>query len=133
MEEFKLNETPWKTDNWFTSPWNFFDEVRAGLNFSENIKIHDITLRDGEQQTGITFTRPEKVEIAQLLAKAGVHRIEAGMPVVSPSDEAGREGSRGGHQGDCGSGSGPGDLRFFALHGSGCAKGRPVRCQRHCG
>ena len=83
-----MNETPWKTDNWFTSPWNFFDEVREGFNFSENIKIHDITLRDGEQQTGITFTRPEKVEIAKLLAKAGVHRIEAGMPVVSPSDEA---------------------------------------------
>ena len=88
MDEHKLSETPWKTDNWFTSPWNFFDEVREGLNFSENIKIHDITLRDGEQQTGITFTRPEKVEIAKLLAKAGVHRIEAGMPVVSPSDEA---------------------------------------------
>jgi isopropylmalate/homocitrate/citramalate synthase len=83
-----LNETPWKTDDWFTSPWNFFDEVREGFNFLENIKIHDITLRDGEQQTGITFTRPEKVEIAKLLAKAGVHRIEAGMPVVSPDDEA---------------------------------------------
>ena len=83
-----MSDTPWKTDNWFTSPWNFFDEVREGFNFPENIKIHDITLRDGEQQTGITFTRAEKVEIAKLLAKAGVHRREAGMPVVSPSDEA---------------------------------------------
>lgn len=83
-----MASTPWKTKDWFTSPWNFFDEVREGFNFSDNIKIHDITLRDGEQQTGITFTRPEKVEIAKLLAKAGVQRIEAGMPVVSPDDEA---------------------------------------------
>jgi isopropylmalate/homocitrate/citramalate synthase len=83
-----MTGTPWKTDDWFTSPWNFFDDVRKGLKFPENIKIHDITLRDGEQQTGITFTRQEKVEIAKLLAKAGVHRIEAGMPVVSEDDEA---------------------------------------------
>jgi len=62
--------------------------VRSVLHFPKEIKIHDITLRDGEQQTGITFTRAEKVEIAKLLASAGVHRIEAGMPAVSPQDEA---------------------------------------------
>jgi isopropylmalate/homocitrate/citramalate synthase len=83
-----MTNKPWETDDWFTSPWNFAEEVRAGLNFPANIKIHDITLRDGEQQTGITFTRPEKVDIAKRLAKVGVHRIEAGMPVVSSEDEA---------------------------------------------
>jgi isopropylmalate/homocitrate/citramalate synthase len=83
-----MSPTPWKTDLWFTSPWNFAQEVRSVLHFPKEIKIHDITLRDGEQQTGITFTRAEKVEIAKLLASAGVHRIEAGMPAVSPQDEA---------------------------------------------
>jgi isopropylmalate/homocitrate/citramalate synthase len=83
-----MSPTPWKTDLWFTSPWNFAQEVRSVLHFPKEIKIHDITLRDGEQQTGITFTRAEKVEIARLLASAGVHRIEAGMPAVSPQDEA---------------------------------------------
>jgi len=83
-----MSPTPWKTDLWFTSPWNFAEEVRSVLHFPKEIKIHDITLRDGEQQTGITFTRAEKVEIAKLLASAGVHRIEAGMPAVSPQDEA---------------------------------------------
>ena len=83
-----MENKPWKNESWFTSPWNFAPEVREGLNFPDEIKIHDITLRDGEQQTGITFRREEKVEIAKLLAKAGVHRIEAGMPAVSPQDEA---------------------------------------------
>jgi isopropylmalate/homocitrate/citramalate synthase len=78
---------PWKTDRWFTSPWNFSPEVREELNFPKKIKIHDVTLRDGEQQTGIAFRRQEKVLIAKKLAEAGVHRIEAGMPAVSAEDE----------------------------------------------
>jgi isopropylmalate/homocitrate/citramalate synthase len=79
---------PWKTDKWFVSPWNFADEVRAGLHFPPQVKIHDITLRDGAQQAGVVFTKDEKIRIAEKLAEAGVHRIEAGMPAVSPSDEA---------------------------------------------
>ena len=75
-------------DKWFLPAWNGFDEVTGGLHFADRIEIHDITLRDGEQQAGIEFTREEKVEIAKRLARAGVHRIEAGMPAVSPSDEA---------------------------------------------
>ncbi len=79
---------PWKTDKWFVSPWNYAPEVRESLHFPEKIRIHDVTLRDGEQQTGIVFRRQEKVEIAKKLAEAGVHRIEAGMPAVSAEDEA---------------------------------------------
>ena len=78
----------WKTNSWFASPWNFSQEARQDLNFSDRIKIHDVSLRDGEQQTGIVFRREEKVAIARKLAEAGVHRIEAGMPAVSDEDEA---------------------------------------------
>lgn len=80
--------TPWHTDRWFTSPWNFAPEVREGLAFAPQIRFHDITLRDGEQQTGVALQRDEKVRIAELLAEAGVQRIEAGMPIVSPDDKA---------------------------------------------
>jgi isopropylmalate/homocitrate/citramalate synthase len=52
------------------------------------VKIHDITLRDGEQQAGIIFTKDEKIRIAEKLAEIGVHRIETGMTAVSPNDEA---------------------------------------------
>jgi isopropylmalate/homocitrate/citramalate synthase len=79
---------PWKTARWFASPWNFSAEAQKDLNFPAKIRIHDVTLRDGEQQTGIVFRRNEKVAIAKKLAEAGVHRIEAGMPAVSAEDEA---------------------------------------------
>jgi isopropylmalate/homocitrate/citramalate synthase len=79
---------PWKTENWFVSPWNYEEEVTKGFHPPRSLKVHDITLRDGEQQAGIIFTKDEKVQIAEKLAEAGVHRIEAGMPAVSPPDEA---------------------------------------------
>ena len=80
---------PWKTEKWFVSPWNYEPEVTSGFSFppAKEIKIHDITLRDGEQQAGITYTLKDKLEIAKALAEAGVHRIEAGMPAVSKEDE----------------------------------------------
>ena len=58
------------------------------MHFPAKIRVHDVTLRDGEQQTGIMYRRHEKVAIAKKLAEAGVHRIEAGMPAVSAEDEA---------------------------------------------
>ena len=81
------NATPWKTENWYVSPWNYLDEVTAGFQPPEKIKIHDITLRDGEQQSGIIFTKDDKIRIAEKLAEIGVHRIETGMAAVSPRDE----------------------------------------------
>jgi isopropylmalate/homocitrate/citramalate synthase len=79
---------PWKTDKWFVSPWCYLPEVRKEFNFAPNIKIHDVTLRDGEQQTSVVFRREEKVAIAKQLDALGIHRIEAGMPAVSPQDRA---------------------------------------------
>jgi len=79
---------PWKTDNWFVSAWNYLPEVIKGFKPPKQVKIHDVTLRDGEQQAGITFTKDDKIRIAEKLAEVGVHRIEAGMPAVSPADEA---------------------------------------------
>ena len=78
--------TPWKTNDWFVSEWNYAPEVTKDFKFAKNIKIHDVTLRDGEQQTGVILSKDEKIRIAEGLAEAGVHRIEAGMPIVSPSD-----------------------------------------------
>jgi len=82
-----MSKQPWKTKDWYVSPWNFEKEVTEQFKFPKQVKIHDITLRDGEQQTGLAFDYDDKIRIAEALAEAGVHRIEAGMPVVSAEDE----------------------------------------------
>ena len=118
------NPTPWKTNDWFVSEWNYAPEVTKDFKFAKNIKIHDVTLRDGEQQTGVILSKDEKIRIAEGLAEAGVHRIEAGMPIVSPSDnEAIKEIVK--------RNLGPADLLLRALHeGRRQARGRHRR-QRH--
>ena len=78
--------TPWHTDRWFVSPWNYEGGVTRDFAFPKQVRIHDVCLRDGEQQAGIEFTPREKVRMAVMLAEAGVHRIEAGMPAVSKYD-----------------------------------------------
>jgi isopropylmalate/homocitrate/citramalate synthase len=77
---------PWMTDKWWVSPLNFVNEIRASLNLPDNVIIHDITLRDGEQQAGLVFNKEDKIRIARMLDEVGVHRIEAGMPAVSKED-----------------------------------------------
>lgn len=65
---------------------NWLEDVREGMNFHPDITIADCTLRDGEQQAGIVFTKEDKVEIALQLDRLGVHEIEVGTPAVSRED-----------------------------------------------
>lgn len=81
-----MSDSPWKTGSFFSSPWNYLPEVTETFQLPENIQIHDVTLRDGEQQAGIVFTADDKMRIAEALSEAGIHRIEAGLPAVSPAD-----------------------------------------------
>lgn len=83
-----MSDEPWHTERWFTSPWNFLPDVRNDLSLPASVQVHDVTLRDGEQQAGVVFTKDDKLRIAEALAKAGVPRIEAGLPAVSPADDA---------------------------------------------
>ena len=65
------SNTPWHTDRWFTSPWNHDPEM-GDLQFPSQIEIHDVTLRDGEQQAGVEFRADDKIRIAEALAEAGI-------------------------------------------------------------
>ena len=78
---------PYKNDLWYTSPWNFSDSSKEMFHFADKIQIHDVTLRDGEQQTGVVFNVKQKVELAEKMAEIGIDRIEAGFASVSPQDE----------------------------------------------
>jgi isopropylmalate/homocitrate/citramalate synthase len=87
-EAMFMSNTPWKSDKWYTSPWNFAPELVAQQNFAGKIKFHDVSLRDGEQQASLVFNKEQKIALAEKLAEIGIHRIEAGMPAVSPQDAA---------------------------------------------
>ena len=77
---------PWVNDKWFVSPWNYMSEVTKDWGFPETLKVHDLTLRDGEQQAGLCMRKDDKIRIAESAAAMGVQRIEAGIPVVSDED-----------------------------------------------
>lgn len=73
-------------EQWWVSPSNYAEEVTSRFRFAPEIEILDTTLRDGEQQPKVVFSRKEKVKIAKKLDAIGVHRIEAGNAVVSTED-----------------------------------------------
>lgn len=77
----------YRTNNWWVSPFNFLPEVRQQIGqLPARVRIHDATLRDGEQTPGVVFRKDEKVEIAKLLDDLGVDRIEVALPAVSDED-----------------------------------------------
>ena len=51
------------------------------------MEICDVTLRDGEQAPGTSFSEDEKCEIAGMLDEVGVDLIEAGFPPVSVKEQ----------------------------------------------
>lgn len=73
-------------EKWWLCPSNSAPEVFDTFDFSQNIVIHDATLRDGEQTPGVVMYPEDKLEIAKKLDEIGVERIEAGMPAVSKDD-----------------------------------------------
>jgi isopropylmalate/homocitrate/citramalate synthase len=77
---------PWQTDKWFVSPFNFDKEMVEGTGPPKRLMFHDVTLRDGEQQAGVIFSKYDKVIIGRALDRAGVDRIEVGTPGTSLED-----------------------------------------------
>jgi isopropylmalate/homocitrate/citramalate synthase len=61
-------------------------ELNRPHELQANVGFYDTTLRDGEQTVGVVLMPEEKLEIARGLSEAGVERIEAGFPRVSPDD-----------------------------------------------
>ncbi|MDR2745896.1 MAG: hypothetical protein LBB77_00490 [Treponema sp.] len=76
----------YREDQWWVAPANYVPEITEKYAFVPEVKILDTTLRDGEQQPGIVFSREDKVAIAKQLDAIGIHKIEAGTPAVSQGD-----------------------------------------------
>lgn len=52
----------------------------------QKIYLIDTTLRDGEQRPGCAFSPDQKLQIAQLLDRAGIHQIDAGTPAMGSEE-----------------------------------------------
>ncbi len=87
-----MDEKLFHNENYWISPYNYFDEVRAQFNLPKTVKFHDVTLRDGEQSPGVAFRADEKVQIAKMLDELGVDRIEVALPAVSEDDKLATKG-----------------------------------------
>ncbi|MEM4656921.1 MAG: hypothetical protein QXX77_00695 [Candidatus Methanosuratincola sp.] len=79
-------DKPWMTSKWFVSPFNYDSSIVPKPPDVKKVEFHDVTLRDGEQQAGVVFTKYDKIAIGRSLNRAGVDRIEVGTPGFSSED-----------------------------------------------
>ncbi len=61
-------------------------QYNTDLYVGREVRLVDCTLRDGEQQPGLVFSKDDKVRIARQLDELGISEIEAGTPAVSTED-----------------------------------------------
>lgn len=54
----------------------------------EQVLIYDTTLRDGSQGEGVSFSKSDKLRIAECLDRFGIAYIEGGWPGANPKDTA---------------------------------------------
>ncbi len=80
-------EEPYYTGEKWVSPFNFWEELRDEAHFPTSVRIHDVTLRDGEQTARVAFTPEEKVFLARELDRLGVASIEPGLPATTEDQE----------------------------------------------
>jgi homocitrate synthase NifV len=64
-----------------------FTEEMLCSKIQEPVYIDDTTLRDGEQTAGVVFANEEKIHIARMLARVGVHQIEVGIPAMGGDEK----------------------------------------------
>ncbi|NRG17889.1 2-isopropylmalate synthase [Rhizobiales bacterium] len=62
------------------------ESTKGAVTASDEVRIFDTTLRDGEQSPGASMTLEEKLQVAEILDDMGVDIIEAGFPIASNGD-----------------------------------------------
>ena len=74
-----------RTDQYWVPEYNFAPEIVGELHIPEQVHIHDVTLREGDQTPGCVLRAEEKIALAKDLQALGVHSIEI-FPIVSQDD-----------------------------------------------
>ncbi len=77
----------WVSDKWHVSEFNFIEDVVNEIKIPHQVFVSDCTLREGEQQAGVVFSKEDKLVLAKELDEIGLHEIDVGMPAVSKEDE----------------------------------------------
>lgn len=60
--------------------------LREVVKHPKGVGVADVTLRDGEQMPGISFTVEEKLKLIEMLSDAGFLALEIAYPAVSPEE-----------------------------------------------
>lgn len=68
------------------NPWNSLPELIAARQPPPSVLINDVTLREGEQSEGVSFSEEVKVALARELEAAGVTQVQVGYPGRFPRD-----------------------------------------------
>ncbi len=76
-------QQPWLTDSWAASRHNFDPAIAIP---PRPVKLHDLTIRDGEECADLAFTTADKVRIAEALARLGIKRTEVFLTVPGWSE-----------------------------------------------
>jgi 2-isopropylmalate synthase len=88
-EGFPLENVPYyEPGKYWVSPMNFIPGAMDTSDIQDQVLVHDVSLRDGEQTPGVVFTKQDRIEMARLLSELGIDRIEFGMPIVSKDSYA---------------------------------------------
>jgi 2-isopropylmalate synthase len=74
------------TDKYWVSQHNFLEEVRNQFTLPEQVRIHEVTLREAEQAPHVVLLPDEKLRIYEALDDMGVYSVEL-FPIVSDDDK----------------------------------------------
>jgi isopropylmalate/homocitrate/citramalate synthase len=62
------------------NPLNSLPELARSRHLPDAVLVNDVTLREGEQSEGVSFSQAAKVELALTLEAAGVRQLQIGYP-----------------------------------------------------
>jgi 2-isopropylmalate synthase len=85
--DMSQNKFDVRTDKYWVTEHNFFPEVRCQITPPQEVRIHDVTLREAEQSPHVVLRPDEKMRIYQALDELGVYSIEL-FPIISEEDKA---------------------------------------------
>jgi isopropylmalate/homocitrate/citramalate synthase len=71
----------------FVSPFNFSDTATKNMKFKDKVNVYDVTLREGEQHYGVSFSKEQKISLVRKMAEARIPFVEISLVAASTDDQ----------------------------------------------